>query len=131
MVRMTSCATSSDTGMALTDVLLSEWMVKMSQKRPFPTSFAKNLQKIAKRKWPQYAKCQRIVTILCVFAFLHSFFECFILPKDARFYFPSEFFAEIKKLPKFALCLEQSCTIFSILLLKRSRITTSEKLRAN
>ena len=63
----------------------------------------------------------------CVFAFV---FECFILPKDARFYFPSEFFAEIKKLPKFALCLEQSYTIFSNLLLKRSRITTSEKLRA-
>ena len=45
-------------------------------------------------------------------------------------YFPSEFFAEIKKLPKFALCLEQFSTNISILLLKRSRITTSEKLRA-
>ena len=50
--------------------------------------------------------------------------------KTQGYYFPSEFFAEIKKLPKFALCLEQSCTIFSNLLLKRSRITTSEKLRA-
>ena len=96
-----------------------------------PPLFAKNLQRNAKKKWLQLAKCQRIVTILCVFAFLHSFFECFILPKTQGYYFPSEFFAEIKKLPKFALCLEQSCTIFSNLLLKRSRITTSEKLRAN
>ena len=49
----------------------------MSQKRPFLTSFAKNLQRIAKWKWLQHAVCQRIVTILCVFAFLHSCFECF------------------------------------------------------
>ena len=94
---MTLCVTSSDTGMALTDVLLSELRVKISQKRPFPTSFAKNLQRNAKKKWLQRAKCQRIVTILCVFAFLHSFFECFILPKDARQLFPFRILCRDKK----------------------------------
>ena len=81
---MTLCVASSDTGMALTDVCCQNGGSKISQKRPFPTSFAKDLQRLAKMKWPQRAICQRIVTILCVFAFLHSFFECFILPKDAR-----------------------------------------------
>ena len=63
--------------MALIDILLSEWRAKMKQKHPLFPLFAKNLQRIAKKKWLQGAKCQRIVTILCVFAFLHSCFECF------------------------------------------------------
>ena len=49
----------------------------MKQKHPLFPLFAKNLQRLAKREWLQRAKCQRIVTILCVFAFLHSCFECF------------------------------------------------------
>lgn len=39
--------------------------------------FAKDLQRNAKKKWLQSAKCQHLATILCVFAFLHSCFECF------------------------------------------------------
>ena len=74
-----------------------------------------------------------ISTLQPFFAFLRfciRVLNALFFQKTQGYYFPSEFFAEIKKLPKFALCLEQSCTIFSNLLLKRSRITTSEKLRA-
>lgn len=42
----------------------------MKQKHPLPPLFAKNLQRLAKKKWPQYAICQHIVTFPCVFVFL-------------------------------------------------------------
>ena len=68
--------------------LLPMFAVRMEGQNEPKTSlfplFAKNLQRLAKWKLLQHAICQRIATILCVFAFLHSFFECFILPKDAR-----------------------------------------------
>ena len=49
----------------------------MKQKHPLFTLFAKNLKRLAKKKWLQNAIYQHLVTILCVFAFLHSCFECF------------------------------------------------------
>ena len=49
----------------------------MSQKHPFSPFLQRICKGMQKNKWLQSAKCQRIVTILCVFAFLHSCFECF------------------------------------------------------
>ena len=49
----------------------------MNPKHPFSPFLQKIYKGMQKKKWLQHAKCQRIVTILCVFAFLHSCFECF------------------------------------------------------
>ena len=80
-----------------TNSLNAQKYLNFVKKTPLFTPFAKDLQRLAKKKWLQGAICQRIVTILCVFAFLHSCFECFILPKDARQLFSFRFFCRDKK----------------------------------
>ena len=49
----------------------------MKQKHPFSPFLQKICKGLQKKKWLQNAIYQHIVTILCVFAFLHSCFECF------------------------------------------------------
>ena len=70
---MTLCVASSETGMALTDVLLSEWRVKISQKHPpfppFCKEFAKECKKEMVTKCYMSAHCNHSLRF-CVFAFV-------------------------------------------------------------
>jgi hypothetical protein len=80
-----------------TNSLNTQRYLNFVKKHPFSLFLQRICKGMQKKKWLQRVICQRIVTILCVFAFLHSFFECFILPKDARQLFPFRILCRDKK----------------------------------